>query len=143
MAGNFSVVGQNRTVLVRSPTLVVDVMEIHAVTRPHGVTFTRAIPIATWQHGGVGAAIGPIATHIEHIMDSRPVVSAGGIQEIGRNGLVQNAVEFIVHARPAVGPGAEQHQGRVVIPVQALHDLPDFEAYFKPVLDALDEAAGA
>jgi hypothetical protein len=143
VAGAFTVVAQNRTVLVRSPTLVVDVMEIHAITRPHGVTFTRAIPIATWQRGGTGAALAPIAEHIEHIMDVRPVVSAGGVQDVGRSGLVQNSVEFIVHARDSVGPGAEQHQGRVLIPVQALHDLNDFEAYFTPVLDALDDAAGA
>jgi hypothetical protein len=143
VAGNFTVIAQNRTVLVRSPTLVVDVVEVHAVTRPHGVTFTRAIPVATWQRGGVGAALAPIAEHIEHIMDVRPVVSAGGVQNVGRNGLVSNAVEFIVHARDAVGPSAFQHQGRVLIPVQALFDQPDFEPYFKPVLDALDAAAGA
>lgn len=143
MAAGFTVIAQNRTVLVRSPTLVVDVVEIHAVTRPSGVTFVRAIPVATWQHGGVGAALQPIAEHIEHIMDSRPVLSAGAVQNVNRNGLVQNSVEFVVHARDTVGPNAALHVGTVTIPVQALHDQADFEAYFKPVLDALDAAAGA
>jgi hypothetical protein len=143
VAQAFTVIAQNRTVLVRSPTLVVDVVEIHAVTRPHGVTFVRAIPVATWQHGGVAAALEPIAEHIEHIMAVRPVVSAGSVQRVNASGLVQNYVEFVVHARDSVGPNAVQQQGTVLIPVQALHDQPDFEAYFKPVLDALDAAATA
>lgn len=143
MAQAFTVIAQNRTVLVRSPTLVVDVVEVHAVTRPHGVTFVRAVPVATWQRGGVGAALEPIAEHIEHIMESRPVVSAGAVQSVNRNGLVQNAVEFVVHARDSAGPNAANMLGTVTIPVQALHDQPDFENYFKPVLDSLDAAAGA
>lgn len=143
MAATFTVIAQARTVLVRSPTLVEDVMEIHALTHPHGVGFVRDVPIAAWKAKGVKPLLQPIADHIEHIMDVRPVVSAGPVQNVNRSGLVINAVEFVVHARPDVGPDAALHTSTVTIPVQALHDHAAFDAYFNPVLDALDNAAKA
>lgn len=141
MANAFQVVGQQRTVLVRSPSSVEDVMEIHAVTKPSGVGFVRDVLYTTWKAKGVGPLLQPIAEHIEHIMDVRPVVSAAPVQTVDANGLITNAVEFVVHARDTAGDRAQAMTSTVVIPVQALHDQADFASYFVPVLDALDAAA--
>lgn len=141
MAVHFAVTAQTQTVLVRSPTLVEDVIEIHAVTKPHGVTFVRDVPIAAWRAKGVGPLLEPIAAHIEHIMTSRPVLSAGAVQDLGTGGLIANYVDFVVHARKAPASTAQLQTATVRIPVQALHDRDEFESYFKPVLDALDATA--
>lgn len=143
MADNFQVLATNRTVEVRSPTLVEDVVEIHAVTKPSGVTFTRAVPYKVWAAAGAAGTIDVIAEHIEHIMAVRPnVISGAAIQQVNQSGLLVNAVEFVVQIDPPSDSQPGPFQATVDIPVQVLHDQDSFDAYFAPVLDALAATAG-
>lgn len=143
MASNFTIVGQQRTVIVRSPTHVEDAQELHVVTHPHGVNFVRVLPLSAWHAGGAAKAVGPIAAHIEHIFASHPVVSAGAVQNVTANGLVVNAVEFVVHAGHTKAGDPEAHTATVEISVQELHDKQDFSHHFAPVMAALKAAADA
>lgn len=143
MAASFQIDGQNRTVLVRSPTLVVDVVEIHAHTRPSSVSFVRAIPFATWKAHGVGAALQPIAAHIEAIMVKYPVVSGSAIQRVMGGGLIANYVEFVVTLPDTPDDQTPAQTATVQIPVQALYGLTDFGKYFGPAIAALVAAAAA
>src|SRR5207253_5157821 len=118
LAANYSVIAQQRTVLVRSPTRVEDVQEIHAVTHPHGVTFVRYVPIAAWRAKGIGPLIEPIAARIEGLFKRWPVVSAAAVQSVDQNGLITNGVEFIVHAGTDDLGDPEAHTAPVMVPVQ-------------------------
>jgi hypothetical protein len=143
MATDFSIQATNHTVEVRSPTLVEDVMEVHAITKPSGVTFVRAVPYKTWQAKGAGPALGVIAQHIEHIMAVRPhVVSGAAIQTVDQSGLLANAVEFVVEYQSADDSQPGPFHDTVVIPVQALHDDDTFDRFFDPVVKRLADQAG-
>lgn len=144
MAADYAILATNRTVEVRSPTLVEDVMEVHAQTKPSGVTFTRAIPYSTWKAGNAGASLAIIAQHIEHIFASRPhVVSGAAVQQLGQNGLLSNGVEFVVSYDSTDGSGRGPFSDTVTIPVQALHDDDTFDRYFDPVVKRLAAEAAA
>jgi hypothetical protein len=143
MAASFQVDGQQRTVLVRSPTLVIDVMEIHAHTRPSGVSFVRAIPYATWKAHGVGAALAPIATHIEGIMAKTYSVSGSAIQRVSQGGLITNYVQFVVTLPNTPADSTPSQTATVEISVQDLYDKTNFDSVINPVLAALEAAVGA
>lgn len=140
MAG-FTVVAQHRTVLVRSQTLVEDVMELTAITSPSGVTFVRSVRYDVWHSGGAGPALQPIAEHIEAIMAHWPVLSGAAIQQVDASGLITNAVEFVITLPGELGSQAPPHTTTVDVPVQALHDKTDFGSYFGPPLQALQATA--
>lgn len=143
MAKHFTVMATNRTVEVRSPTLVEDVMEIHATTKPSGVTFVRAVPYKTWAGKGAAGTIAIIAEHIEHIFSVRPsVVSGAAIQQVDQSGLLVNAVEFTVEIDPPSDSQPGPFQSTVTIPVQVLHDQDAYDRYFDPVIAKLHESAG-
>ncbi len=142
MAG-FTIVSQHRTVLVRSQTLVEDVMELTATTTPSGVTFVRSIKYDVWHSGGARAALQPIADHIEAIMDSWPVVSGAAVQQVDASGLITNAVEFVLTLPGELASQAPAHTVSVDVPVQALHDQSDFGSYFNGPLQALQANAGS
>jgi hypothetical protein len=143
MAAGFRVEGQNRTVLVRSPTLVEDAVEIHARATPSNIGFVRVILYSTWAKSGVKAALEPIADNIEQIVKNHNVVSGAPVQQVDASGLVSNFVEFIVTTKAQAGSPSPTMTAPVRIPVQALHDLSGFESYFQPVEKALAAAAGA
>lgn len=143
MAADYTIQATNRTVDVRSPTLVEDVMEVHAITKPHGVTFVRLVPYKTWQEKGAGPAIGVIAAHIEHIMDARPhVVSGAAVQHVSQAGLIVNSVEFVVQVDGPTDLSPGPFRDTVTIPVQVLHDHDSFDSYFTPVIHRLEDQAG-
>lgn len=141
MAG-FQIVAQHRTVLVRSQTLVEDVMELTAITTPSGVTFVRAVKYDAWHAGGSHDALQPIADHIEAIMAHWPVLSGAAIQSVDASGLITNAVEFVLTIPGELGSQSPPHTTTVDVPVQALHDHTDFTSYFAGPLQALQAAAG-
>jgi hypothetical protein len=143
VAAGFTIDGQTRTVLVRSPTLVQDVVEIHAHTRPSNVSFVRAILYTTWKAHGVGAALAPIASHIEACMAKYPVVSGSAVQHVTAGGLITNYVEFVVTLPGTADDETPTQTATVQISVQNLHDLTNFDKYFNPVIAALVAAAGA
>lgn len=143
MAKQYDVVATNRTVDVRSPTLVEDVEEVHALTKPSGVSFVRLVPYKTWQSKGAGPALAVIAEHIEHIFAARPhVVSGAAVQLVDQSGLLKNAVEFVVEIEGATDAQPGPFRDTVTIPVQALHDLDAFDSYFDPVVKQLTAQAG-
>lgn len=143
MAADYTIQATNRTVDVRSPTLVEDVMEVHAITKPSGVTFVRLVPYTTWKTKGAGPAIGVIAQHIEHIMAVRPhVVSGAAIQTVGQSGLLANSVEFVVQVDGPTDSAPGPFRDTVTIPVQVLHDHDAFDSYFDPVIRRLEDQAG-
>lgn len=141
MAADYTVIAQNRTVLVRSPTLVEDVEEVHAVTKPSGVTFVREVLYTTWQAGDSGPELETIAQSIEQIMRNHPVSSAGAVQDISSSGLLSNSVEFVVSIAGDVATAQGPMTATVTISVQNLHDLDDFSAFFAPVVSALEKTA--
>lgn len=143
MAKQYTVLAVNRTVEVRSPTLVEDVMEIHVLTKPSGVTFVRAVPYKTWAKSGAAGTIAIIAEHIEHTFSVRPaVVSAAAVQQVDQSGLLVNAVEFVVEVDPPTDDQPGPFQATVTIPVQALHDSDAFDKWFDPVIAQLHQTAG-
>lgn len=143
MAAHYIVLAANRTVDVRSPTLVEDVVEVHVRTKPSGATFTRAVPYKSWLHKGAAGTIAIIAEHIEHVFSVRPsVIDANAVQQVDGSGLLSNAVEFIVEIDPPSDDQPGPFQGTVTIPVQVLHDQDTYDAYFEPVIAALHATAG-
>lgn len=141
MAASFTVVAQQRTILVRSPTRVEDVQEIHAVTHPHSVTFVRYVPITAWKAKGAAALIAPIAERIEGLFHRWPILSAGAVQDVDGNGLITNGVEFVVHAGKAKSGDPEAHTATVTVPVQELVGEHDLGHLFAPVIEALQHVA--
>lgn len=141
---DYTVLATNRTVDVRSPTLVEDVMEVHAITSPSGVTFVRLIPYKTFAAKGAGPSIAPIAEHIEAIMAARShVVSGAAVQGVDQSGLLTNSVEFVVEYDSADDNVPGPFSDTVTIPVQALYDQTTFDNYFDAVVQRLAaEAAG-
>ena len=136
-AAGVRVLAQNRTVLVRSPTVVEDAMEIAAQSTPSGIGFVRVILYTTWLQSGPKEPLQPIADHIEQIVANHPVVSGAPVQRVDASGLVSNWVEFQVTTKAQHGSPTPTMVAPVRIPVQALHDDTDFARYFAPVEHAL------
>lgn len=143
MADQFIVLAQHRTVAVRSPTVVEDVEEITAQTKPSGVTFTRTVPYAVWHAQGASGLLEPIAERIEEILLKWPVSGGVGTQTLDPSGLVVNQVEFTVSINPPDPSQPGPMTATVSIPVQALYTDTDFARYFQPVVDALTATANA
>lgn len=138
MPDHFDILAASRTVLVRSAQLTEDVEELHAITKPSGVTFVRDVPYAAYAAGGAHKALEPIALHIEHIMKSRPhVVSGASVQLVDAQGLLTNAVQFLVSYSGVDAGRAGPFQDTVTITVQVLHDRETFDTYFNPVVERL------
>ena len=141
-AGNYKLLGSTRGVQQRTPTSAEDVEELEVATKPSGIKFVRNVPYASWTGGQWRADVSTIASHIEHILASRPhVVSGVPVQNVDGQGLITNAVEFLLSYTAADGSGP--FQDTVNIPVQALHDLDTFDKYFDPVVKVLAAAAEA
>lgn len=137
---NYRVIGAVRTTQMRTPTSAQDVEELTVSTRPSGVNFVRNVPYQSFTAGTYHADLARIATHIEHILASRPhVIGASPVQTVDAQGLIRNAVQFLVSytAKDGTGP----FQDTVNVPVQALHDDESFDAYFDPVVKVLAAAA--
>lgn len=144
MADNYEILATNRTVDVRSPTLVEDVEEVHVSTKPSGVTFVRLVPYKTFAAKGAGPSVEPIAAHIEHIMASRPhVVSGAAVQGVDQSGLLTNSVEFLVEYDDETGSRPGPFSDTVTIPVQTLYEETSFDHYFDPVVQRLAAEAAA
>ena len=60
-AGTYTVVLQQRSTLVRSPTVVEDVEVIGVITSPSGIYFERAVPYANWLASSADPLIAPEA----------------------------------------------------------------------------------
>ena len=142
MAEAFTVIAQRRTVQARPNGAVQDVVELTARTSPSGVTFTRIIPVATWQAQGVHDALAPIAENIEAIMRDYPVVGAAPAQEIDTSGLISNAIDFTLTTEGERGSPAPAHTTVVRVPVQALRGTGGFAGTFAAAVAALEHAAG-
>lgn len=125
---------------MRTPTSSEDVEELTVSTRPSGVNFVRNVPYAAFASGAWRENVATIATHIEHILASRPhVVDASPVQTVDAQGLIRNSVQFLVSYTGDDGSGP--FQDTVTIPVQALHDETTFDSYFEPVVKVLAATA--
>lgn len=136
MAG-VRVLGVNPTVLVRSPTVTEDAIEVVAQATPSNIGFVRVIAYQTWLDHGPSAPLQPIADHIEQIVANHHVVSGGPVQKIDAAGLVSNWVQFVITTATQARAPSQTFTAPVLVPVQALHDLDNFAHYFEPVEKAL------
>jgi hypothetical protein len=111
--------GSSRTIQVLSPTQVVDVERIDAVTTPSGVPFWRYVPVPAFLAEGSGPWLEPLASAIEQRLASGLADAASMIEDTDANGLIQDLVRFTVSVPP--GPGKlGPFTTTVDVPVQLL-----------------------
>ena len=139
---NFAVLNSRRTTWVRSATAVEDVQEFSCITIPSGVTFTRVVPIASFLSHSTVQLLGPIATHIETLMGSEPIVSGIGVQLVNDAGLISNAVDFTVQYVPADPAQGGPFTTTVQVTVQQLYDAVPGAQLFQAALAALAASVG-
>ena len=119
MAANYQTIDSYRDVQVLSASSVIDVQIVSAVTKPSGVTFSRAVPYQEWINQTGFDVIGQTATAIEDLISGGLASGGSGAEEVDASGLLQFVVEFVVQAQtPAGMPGP--FQTTVTIPVEAL-----------------------
>jgi hypothetical protein len=142
VAANYSIETQRRTVQVLGPTDVLDVMEVGARTRPHGVFFQRSVPYAAWETDGADSFVEPVAASIEGRLGDDFIGGAIYTQDVDATGLLQDLIEFTVWL-------PENHAMTTVVPVQVdlLGGTDTFvqgivAAQFQSALDALRFTAG-
>jgi len=143
VASSFRILSSRRTIQVRSQTLVEDVQEIVAEALPSGVTFTRLVPLQTFQAQGASALIAPIANNIQAIIDQGYAVGGIGVQKVDANGLISNWVDFTVEINPPDATQPGPFTTTVEVSVQALHDQTDFADTFDPTIQNLAALASA
>ena len=139
--GPFTVVTQQRSTLVRSPTVVEDVEIIGVVTSPSNVYFERAVPYQTWQENGAAVLISQIAQNIENVLAAGQASSAWFTQDIDPSGLIVNEVTFQVTLPPTAtqyGPMTTN----VAVTVQDLYQGTNYQAALAAALASLKANAG-
>ncbi len=141
MAAQYTVVSQNRTVQVLSQSQVNDVMEVGAVTIPHGVYYQVEVPYPDWLAGYSDFALSGQAAFIEGAFAEPYVVGAASAQDVDpASGLLVNYVDFTLRiASPAGTSGVQQTTARInpsVLPLAI-----DYNVIFAPYLTALNETA--
>jgi len=141
VAALYDVTTQNRTVQVLSQNQVNDVMEVGAVTKPHGVYYQVEVPYADWLAGRSDFALNGQAEFIEGAFAESYVVGAAAAQDVDpASGLLINYVDFTLRIPSAPGvAGVQQTVARInpsVLPLAV-----DYGQIFGPYLQALQTTA--
>lgn len=105
-----------RTVKVLTATDVIDVQYVSAISEPSGFGFAYAVPHDEYVASqGVGL-LDVIAVQLEEIGSNGQMVASSGVQDLDKNGLLQDFVAAVVEY-PRTGQGLPPLQGTVNIPV--------------------------
>lgn len=116
----FTPLDSYRTVKVLSPTDVLDVQYVSAITTPHGLGFAYAVPIDSWNEspGNANGLLDVIAIDLEGIYTGGHLVASTPVQDLDRNGLLQDFVAAVVEY-DRTAQGLPPLQGTVNIPVDS------------------------
>ena len=130
MASNYQTIDSYRDVQVISGSQVLDVQVVSAVTKPSGVTFSRAVPYQEWINQTGFDVIAQTAGAIEDLISGGLAVGGSGAEEVDPSNLLRFVVEFIVQADTPPGlPGP--FQTTVTIPVDSLTLDTQFGAFIQ------------
>lgn len=106
MAASYTTLGSHRDIQVLSPTQVLDVERVAAVTIPSGIYFERIVPLTIAGTSGAGDYIAELADAIEQRISGGVASTAAFAQDVDDNGLVQDVIEFVIEiAGPPQGGG--------------------------------------
>lgn len=141
MAAQYEVQSQRRSIKVLSQTETADVMEIGAVTKPHGVYYLVEVPYGDWLRGFAAFALGVPAEFIEAALSSGAAIGAYFVQEPDASGLLKNAVAFIVQVPNPYATQLGTQQTTIVVDYTNLPLTNDPAALFAAELAALAQTA--
>lgn len=100
MAASYSVVSQQRTVQVISPTLVRDVQQVGINTHPTGVYLEYPIDLIEWRATLGAGTLGAIAEQVEGMIANTPAVAASFLEDVDDNGLLVGFLDVVVAYDP-------------------------------------------
>ena len=140
-AGTYTVVLQQRSTLVRSPTVVEDVEVIGVITSPSGIYFERAVPYANWLASSADPLIAPISGRIEQIIGAGTADTAWFTQDVDPSGLIINQMTFQVSI-PATATSYGPMTTNVIVTIQDLYNGTGYQAAFTAAVAALNAIAG-
>src|SRR6266536_2493064 len=103
MAGNYSVVTQNREVLVLGPTEVIDVEKVGILTKPTGIYVEYPLPLVLWQTRAGFEILGSLASGIEQQVSEGLAVGGSYVQDYDENNLLVDFVDMVVQYVPTDG----------------------------------------
>lgn len=101
MAGNYSVVSQQKDVIVLGPTRVLDVQRVGFVTHPSGIYAEYSIDWQTWLASRGAGELGSIAGAIESLIATTAAVSATYVQDVTPNDLLADYLDVVVEYIPS------------------------------------------
>ena len=117
MAGNYSVVTQNREVLVLGPTEVIDVEKVGILTKPTGIYVEYPLPLVLWQTRAGFEILGSLASGIEQQVSEGLAVGGSYVQDYDENNLLVDFVDMVVQYVPT--DGSPPQRTSVLIPLEA------------------------
>jgi hypothetical protein len=142
MADQYEVESQDRTLHVTGVNTAVDVMQVGARTKPHGVPYTVLVPYQDWLQGYAAFSLGGQAAFIEGAFSESYVLGAVGVQDTNPvTGLLDYFVDFTLEVPAGQGKSGPM---RTVVRIQpsVLPLAIDYGVIFGPYLDALNATAG-
>lgn len=100
---SYSVLANESTVQVLSPTVVKDIVYVTILTSPSGVVCSLAVDAKEFNAGTAGPLVTSYADNVEQLMGMPEVIGAQGYQAVEPTGLLSDNVSFIVQYVPAGG----------------------------------------
>jgi hypothetical protein len=117
MAGNYSVISQNREVQVLGPTEVIDVEKVGILTKPTGVYVEYPMPLVLWETRAGFDLLGQLAAGIEQQISEGLAVGGSYVQDYDANNLLVDYVEMVVQYTPT--DGRPPQRTSVLIPLES------------------------
>jgi hypothetical protein len=117
MAANYTVVTQNREVMVLGPTEVMDVEKVGIATKPTGIYVEYPLPLSLWQTRAGFELLGSLAAGIEQQISSGLAVGGSYVQDYDVNNLLVDFCEFVVEYMPT--DGRPPQRTAVLVPLES------------------------